>query len=265
MSEQHENLILGDGGAVFCTMRCVAVSSAAKSTGSLATGSLATGTGDAVPRHSIKFRGLASPALAELLDTPAGKAPAITLAFPDRVARFDCERVALQFEASMTLSIVADGAGTASLIASARVNDCDCPFADLAELMLSEGNLYMMPKDSTNPDLFAGELAPVVTIHCAGQIVTTTQARGEELDEAVRAVVEAAKAARKEPAPLLECDAVPGAVDAADITDVEPGRVIRRCGKDIAGDQGDDTGTIDPWLVEMAEADAEHVPLDEAN
>jgi hypothetical protein len=252
MSEKNENMVMGDGGSVLCSMRCVAVSSAAKSTGSLATGA----GGDAVPKHSIKFRGLASPALAELLDTPAGKAPAITLAFADKVLRFDCERVALQFEASVTLSIVEDAGKTASLIASAKVNDCDCPFADLAELMLSEGNLYMMPMSAVNPDLFTGEVAPIVTIHCAGEKIVTTQARGEELDEAVRQVVAAAKVAKPQPAPLL--DDAP-----AEVETVEAGKVIRRCGKDIAGDQGvDDAGPLDPWLAEMNEADAEHCPAE---
>lgn len=240
--------ILGPGGAAFLAMRCTNVNADTRRTGSLT-----DGAGEEVARCSIIFRGGASPAFRDLLDTAAGEADGVPFNLGDRIVQFDPDDAdGLRFAAKVKLRVV-NADGSAFVVVSAQLpgSDDDPAGARLMDLHMQQGVVILRPADAAQGDMFDGpaHLVPVLTIHAPGVPMVETQATGSELtDEIGRVQFDMAevKAGKKVATTEAIVDAAPkpkrrrakGVTPAADWGAGKDAAANQ--GEDATGDDGDD-------------------------
>jgi len=230
--------ILGPGGAAFLAMRCTNVTADTRRTGSLT-----DGAGEEVARCSITFRGNASPAFRDLLDTAAGQADGLPFDLDDRIVQFDPDNGdGMRFPAKVKLR-VANADGAAFVVVSARLpgDAADPHGARLMHLHMQTGVLFVRPADQAQGDMFNGpaHLVPVLTIHAPGLDMVETQATGDELTDEIGRVQFDMGEVKKGNKPA---EATPAAAVAPKPKRRKAKGVVEDWGKgkDAAANQGDD-------------------------
>lgn len=235
-----ESGVFGEGGAVFLGMRCMGVAGALKSAGSLN-----SGTGELVSKNRALFRGTAGQAIAAILETAAGELSKAPLEAERMKFTFVSSLGQISGEAAVTLTVVKNN-GPASLIVAATFNGGDgCPkMIDLAGVHGQDGSVIVEPLDGEQGDLLAGDLAPSIMIHGKGIATRSTQEHGAALLEVIADATLA----------MNEAETTPADPNQAQLPGILAGRVIRRSGKDIAADQGEDQ---EPDELEPEDPDAD--------